>query len=220
MAEAMSGASAASNDCQFDLDRSPTTSAQDVDAGAHHESACPGLEPIGIAQRRQIAPRAHEPVLDRVSREFVVPEDQSGGRVQPRDERTGQHGEGVMIASLCSLDELSLVHGPPSVCRRGDHRRARHGMSPREAKGFHPRAGTTFRWLRTAGIRSHPFGLRGSVREPGAARRRRRRAGCPSPSAGPRPSPRRTAKSCRRPDTSRGSWIRPARRRSWRALRW
>jgi hypothetical protein len=52
-------------------------------------------------------------VLDRVSRELVVPEDQSGRPVQPRDERAGKHREGVMIASLRSLDELSLVHGNP-----------------------------------------------------------------------------------------------------------
>ena len=80
----------------------------------------PGFEAIGVAERRQIAPRPQETVLDRVSREFMVPEDQSGGPVQPRDEPTGQHREGVMIASLRSLDELSLVHGPPSVCRRDD----------------------------------------------------------------------------------------------------
>ena len=40
----------------------------------------------------------------------MVPEDQSGRRVQPRDEQGGKRGKGVAIASLCSLDELSLVH--------------------------------------------------------------------------------------------------------------
>jgi hypothetical protein len=50
----------------------------------------------------------------------VVPEDQSGGRVQPRDEQAGEHREGVMIASLRPLDEFSLVHGPPDSVRRGD----------------------------------------------------------------------------------------------------
>jgi hypothetical protein len=46
-------------------------------------------------------------------REVVVPEDQSGRGVQPRDEQAGKHGEGVMIAPLRSLDELPLVHDPP-----------------------------------------------------------------------------------------------------------
>jgi hypothetical protein len=43
----------------------------------------------------------------------VVPEDQSSSRVQPRDEQAGKHREGVMIASLRSFDEFSLVHDPP-----------------------------------------------------------------------------------------------------------
>ncbi|HEV7809712.1 MAG TPA: hypothetical protein VGO64_03860 [Candidatus Limnocylindrales bacterium] len=54
-----------------------------------------------------------ESVLDRVARELVVPENQSGRPVQPCDERAGKYREGVMIASLRSLDELSLVHGTP-----------------------------------------------------------------------------------------------------------
>ena len=51
--------------------------------------------------------------LDRVPRELGVPEDQASGRVQARDVGAGQHGEGVMIAPLRSLDEISLVHGRP-----------------------------------------------------------------------------------------------------------
>jgi len=43
----------------------------------------------------------------------LVSEDQSSCRVQPRDEQAGKCREGVMIASLRTLDELSLVHGPP-----------------------------------------------------------------------------------------------------------
>jgi hypothetical protein len=54
---------------------------QDIDAGTDDQRPDPGFESIGIAQGREVPPRAHEPVLDRVSREFVVPEDQSGGRV-------------------------------------------------------------------------------------------------------------------------------------------
>ena len=55
-------------------------------------------------------------------------------RVQPRDEQAGKHGEGVMIASLCSLDELSLVHGHP-ISRRGTSSRS-DGMSPAVGKRF------------------------------------------------------------------------------------
>jgi hypothetical protein len=77
----------------------------------------------------------------------VVPEDQSGSRIQPRDEREGQHGEGIAIAPLCSLDEFSLVHGHPS--RAGAAIMSRlECRSPWNAKGF-PKARQRFRSART-----------------------------------------------------------------------
>ncbi len=99
--------------CELDLDRLSTAAPQRVDARSHDEAPQPGFEPIGVAQGRQVSPGGDEALLDRVSRELVVPEDQSGCRVQPRDERAGEHGEGVMIAPPRTLDELSLVHGHP-----------------------------------------------------------------------------------------------------------
>ena len=105
---------------QFDLDGPPARDAAGRRCRSGRRGSQPALEAIRIAERREVPPGPDESLLDRVSRELVVPEDQSGRRVQPRDEPAGQHGEGVMIASLRSLDELSLVHGPPSVCRRGD----------------------------------------------------------------------------------------------------
>jgi hypothetical protein len=71
----------------------------------------PGIEAVRIAQPGQVPPGSDEGVLDRVSRELAVPEDQAGGSVQPRDGRAGQHREGVMIALPRSLDETSLIHG-------------------------------------------------------------------------------------------------------------
>ena len=69
-------------------------------------------------QRFPGLPECLQPVANRLARNgstgwLVVPEDQSGRPVQPRDERAGKHGEGVMIASPGSLHELSLVHGHP-----------------------------------------------------------------------------------------------------------
>ena len=103
---------------QLHLDRPATAPSQDIDTGTGDETAEPALEAIRIAKGRQVLPGSDEALLDRVSREFLVPEDEAGRRVQPRDEHAGKHGEGVMIAPLRSLDEFSLVHGPP-VCRRG-----------------------------------------------------------------------------------------------------
>jgi hypothetical protein len=98
---------------ELDFDGSSSAASEDVKARSGHKAAQPPLEAILIAKGWQAAPRPDEAVLDRVPRELVVPEHEPGGCVQPRDEQPGQHGEGVMIAPLRSLDEFSLVHGPP-----------------------------------------------------------------------------------------------------------
>ena len=82
------------------------------------EPAKPGVEPVWIAKRRQGPPGADEAILDPVARELRVPEDQPGSRVQPRDGVAGKRREGVMIALLRPLDEVSLVHDSPRS-RRG-----------------------------------------------------------------------------------------------------
>ena len=103
---------------QLDLDRAAASATGDVDAGMDDELAEPRVEPVGVAQRRQVPPGADEPFLDRVARELRVPEDQPGCRVEPRDGRAGKLREGVMIAPLRPLDEVSLVHDNP-LPRRG-----------------------------------------------------------------------------------------------------
>ena len=95
---------------QFHLDRTAPSPAQKVDAGSDEQPMQPGVEALGIAKSGQVPPGVQQRVLDRVSRELAVPEDQSGRSVQPRDGRASEHGEGVMIASLCLLDETPLVH--------------------------------------------------------------------------------------------------------------
>ena len=98
---------------QRDLDRPSSTTPQDVDAGSSDEAAQPAFETIRVTQGGQAPPRPDEAVLDRIPREVGVPDDESGCRVQPRDERAGENGEGVMIAPLRPFDEFSLVHDPP-----------------------------------------------------------------------------------------------------------
>ena len=99
---------------QLDLDRAATSPPDDVNAGPEHQTVrSHASKRSGSRSARQAPPGGEEPFLDRVSRELVVPEDQAGCRVQPRDERAGKHGEGVMIASPGPLDELSLVHDHP-----------------------------------------------------------------------------------------------------------
>ncbi len=71
----------------------------------------PGVEPVRLAKPGQIPPGSDHRLLDGVARELRVPEDESGSRVQPREARIEELGEGVMLAVACPLDEASLVHG-------------------------------------------------------------------------------------------------------------
>jgi hypothetical protein len=73
----------------------------------------PGVEPVGITQPREVTPGPDVGVLDRVSRELLVPDDEAGDSLQPRDGRADQRSKGVMIASARSFDEIPLVHGHP-----------------------------------------------------------------------------------------------------------
>ncbi len=73
----------------------------------------PGVELVGITQSREVAPGPDVGVLDRVSRELLVPDDEAGDGLQPRDGRADERGKGVMIASARSFDEFSLVHSHP-----------------------------------------------------------------------------------------------------------
>ncbi len=98
-----------------------------------------GVEPIGVAERRQVAPGADEAFLDRVARELRVPQDQPCGRVQSRDGRAGKQCEGVMIAPLRPLDEVSLVHDNPRWCAAVWSRS--HGMASIPGDSFRARDG-------------------------------------------------------------------------------
>ena len=98
------------------LDRAPPTPAGLVEAGVHEEPMQPGVEAVGITKPRQVAPRPHERVLDRVAREFAVPKDEACGTVETGRSRRCKQGEGVVIASPRPLDELPSLHGPsPNV---------------------------------------------------------------------------------------------------------
>lgn len=94
----------------LDLDRAPLTASSDIEAGIDGQSMEPCIEPVGVTQTTQIAPCSDESLLDRVTREFRVPEDESGSRVQPRNGQVDDRGKGVMIAIPRSLDETSLIH--------------------------------------------------------------------------------------------------------------
>ena len=103
--------------CQGDLDHLPALTPRGVDAGTHGEAVEPGVEPFRFAQGRQLAPGLEHRVLDGVSRELRIPDDEAGGCVQPSESRVDEHGEGVMIASPGSPDQLQLLHDRLSMRR-------------------------------------------------------------------------------------------------------
>ena len=97
---------------ELDLDRAPASASREVETGIDGQLAKPGIEPVRVTQTGQVAPGPDEGVLDRVACELRVPEDETGGCVQPSQHWVDEQGEGVMIASLCPPDHVSLVHGP------------------------------------------------------------------------------------------------------------
>jgi hypothetical protein len=100
---------------QFDLDRSPSPSSDGVETGIDGQPVKPGVEPIGFAQAREVAPGSDVRVLDRVASQLPVAEDEASDRLQTRDRALDEQREGVMVASACPLDETPLIHGCPSL---------------------------------------------------------------------------------------------------------
>ena len=96
----MSPTAGASIGRQLDLDGPAAPSARSVDAGVDDDRCSQASKRSGSRSVGQIPPGADEALLDRVSCELGVPEDEAGRRVQPHDERAGELGEGVMIALL------------------------------------------------------------------------------------------------------------------------
>ena len=100
---------------QLDLDHATSPSANEVETGMDDQSMEPGVESVRVAQAREIAPGADQCVLDRVTCELRVPDDQPSDGVQPHDGQIDERGEGVMIAFSGLLDETSLVHSSPRL---------------------------------------------------------------------------------------------------------
>ena len=74
----------------------------------------PGVEPVGVAQRRQVPPGSDEGVLGRVLREVGVAKEESSDRVQPIDGAGREHAEGLTVSASRPIDELRLHARLPS----------------------------------------------------------------------------------------------------------
>ena len=98
---------------QLHLDGPAMSMPRLVHGGVHGQTVEPRAESVRGAQPGQVPPGSDHRILDRVARELRVPEDEPGGRVQPRERRIDERDEGVMITPLRPFDECSLVHSHP-----------------------------------------------------------------------------------------------------------
>jgi hypothetical protein len=74
-------------------------------AGVRDDPSQPCVEPIGVAEAMQAAPRGDERLLRRVLRIWRVPQDRVGGPVHGIDLLADQHLEGVAITGAGALHE-------------------------------------------------------------------------------------------------------------------
>ena len=92
-----------------------------VCAGVDHQAVEPGIEPIRIAQRGKLLPRANESFLHRILRQPLVPEDQASDRVQAIAGRGREDFECPVVPASCSLDEIAphtpSITSPVSMTR-------------------------------------------------------------------------------------------------------
>jgi uncharacterized protein (DUF1697 family) len=86
----------------------------DVGARMDDEPVEPGIEPLDVAQHRQIPPGPYQRVLCGVLREVGVAEDQASDRVQPIDGANGQDAEGLVVSASRPIDESRLHASFPS----------------------------------------------------------------------------------------------------------
>jgi hypothetical protein len=92
----------------------PTSMAGGIGAGPDDDPIQPGIEPLDVAQRRQVAPGAHQGLLGGILREFGVAQDVASDPVQPIDGAAGQDVEGLAVSASGSVDELRLHASLPS----------------------------------------------------------------------------------------------------------
>ena len=78
----------------------------------------PGVEPIGLAEPRELAPGRDERLLDGVLGQADVTQDPMRDGEQPICRATGEGGEGLLVPSTSRQDER-LVHACLSTSRPG-----------------------------------------------------------------------------------------------------
>jgi hypothetical protein len=79
-------------------------------AGVDDEAVQPGVESLGIAERRKVPPRAKQRLLAGILGAVLVAQDPVGEGVAAIDVARGQRCERVAIACCCPNYEILLLH--------------------------------------------------------------------------------------------------------------
>ena len=75
---------------EVDLDDPALAPPGEVETGVDGQAMEPGIEPVWVAQAREVAPGANVRILDRVPREIGVPDDEASRGIEPRDGRVDE----------------------------------------------------------------------------------------------------------------------------------
>jgi hypothetical protein len=94
------------------LQGTPARSADVVGTGMDEESVEPGVESVAVTQTAQITPGSDEGVLDGILRGIPIAQDPPRDRVQAVVCGGREVIEGLVIASLCALDEFGRQRRP------------------------------------------------------------------------------------------------------------
>src|SRR5258705_9825630 len=89
-----------------------------VVTGANEQPIQPGVEAVRIAQTRKVTPRAQECLLDCVFRAVRITENEPSRRIEATQAGSRENSEGVMIALLCPLNDISLHACLTDSCAR------------------------------------------------------------------------------------------------------
>ena len=107
--------------------------APDIGARANEQPVQPGIEPLDVAQRRQVPPGSNQRVLGGILREFGVAQDEASDPVQPIDGATGQDAEGLVVSASRPVDECRLH---VSLHIRGDRSGRLYATAEHKAERF------------------------------------------------------------------------------------
>ena len=77
-------------------------------AGAHQETTEPGVEPVGVTERGELAPGGHERLLGRVLGELRVPQDETRDGIESTDRAARQLRERLPIACHRPFHEVPM----------------------------------------------------------------------------------------------------------------